>query len=104
MSGRFVGFIYVLLAFSVSHATGAELSISRQVSFELPRAPLTRFQKKRLPAGVQNLGQGSITAKFRVPKGLKNSPAIVAIHTCHDKDFYDPWMERLNDWGYVTFQ
>ncbi len=92
--------VLIILLFSTAYAT--ELTIDQQVSFELPRAPLTQMQEKRLPEGSQNLPGRTIVAHFRVPEKTSPLPAAVLIHTCHDAHYYLPWIERLNKWGFAT--
>lgn len=82
--------------------TPGQSAQSQPVEFELPRAPLTPLQKKRLPPDSRNISQGTFTGKLRLPIGQGPHPAMVVVRTCHDASFYDPWLDRLDQWGYAT--
>ncbi len=77
-------------------------AIDERVRFELNRAPMTPFQKQRLPAQSANLAQGTFTGRLRIPKATTRVPAAVLVHTCHDERHYLPWMRLLNSWGFAT--
>lgn len=84
------------------HAASANLSLDQLVQFDLVRAPLTPFQKKRLPADAQNLSQGTFSGKLRIPVSSEPIPAVVLFHTCHGDAHYASWVQALTGWGIAT--
>lgn len=77
-------------------------AVAQTVTFELPRAPLTPLQQKRLKTTATNLSQGHFSGDLRLPKGDGPHPAVVVIRTCHDAAHYAPWLDQLENWGYAT--
>ena len=75
---------------------------SQMVTFRGKPAPLTAFQKKRLPPGAKNPPGRELTAMLRIPKGNAPHPAVILIHTCHNVDYYLPWIKKFNSWGLAT--
>lgn len=80
----------------------ANVTDDETVVFQVPAAPLTKFQKQRLPQGSQNPRGPKITARLRMPQKTGRMPAIVIVHSCHNPAFYLPWIKRLNSWGLAT--
>ncbi len=94
---------FALLLIAGAWMTGPANAIEdTQVSFEIPRAPLTKFQKARLPTGYKNPAGRTLQARLRIPESEGRMPALVLVHTCHDPAVYQPWIERLNGWGHAT--
>ncbi len=92
--------IYLLMS---SHsANAADKIVDTLVHFELPTAPLTKFQRSRKATPSGNLQQGIFTARLRLFPGKRKSPAAVVVHTCHNDGHYEPWLNRLNSWGFAT--
>lgn len=91
-----------LMLFSISVTLATEVKVDETVEFQIPQAPLTPMQVHRLPKGSTNLQHRSFTARLRIPEQITRVPAAVMIHTCHDAVIYQPWIERLNDWGFAT--
>ncbi|VAV98113.1 hypothetical protein MNBD_ALPHA08-88 [hydrothermal vent metagenome] len=89
------------LVFSGSLATGQETD-PQTVIFRGKPAPLTAFQKRRLPPGAKNPPGRELTAVLRIPKSDTPRPAVIMIHTCHDPAYYLPWIKRFNSWGLAT--
>ncbi|WP_420414554.1 dienelactone hydrolase family protein [Roseibium sp.] len=83
-------------------AWGVELSENKLVAFELPVAPATSLQQLRQDTSVRNLPQGTLSGRLRVPAADRKLPAVVVVHTCHGEKAYEPWLDRLNTWGYAT--
>ena len=77
-------------------------ALAETVTFELPRAPLTPLQQKRLTTSARNLPQGRFSGDLRLPAGDGPHPAVVVVRTCHDAGHYSPWLDQLEDWGYAT--
>ena len=92
----------VILLVLPTEARTAELAVDKIVSFDLPHAPLTLLERQRLGARAVMPAQGSFAARLRVPKANKKVPAVVAIHTCHNPSYYDPWLKRLSERGFAT--
>ena len=84
------------------HAASANLAIDHEVQFDLHRAPLTPFQKKRLSADAKNLSPGTFSGRLRIPGAAAPVPAVVLFHTCHGEAHYAPWVQALNGWGIAT--
>lgn len=91
-----------LMLLSVSVTLATEVKVDETVEFQIPQAPLTPMQVQRLPKGSTNLQHRSFTAQLRMPEQITKAPAAIEIHTCHDAVIYQPWIERLNDWGSAT--
>ncbi len=93
--------IVCLLMASYS-ANAADEMIDTFVHFELPTAPPTKLQRSRNAPPSSNLTKETFTARLRLHPGNRKSPAAVVIHTCHDDSYYEPWLNRLNRWGFAT--
>ena len=91
-----------MAAMLLSTAVSAMEINPAKVTFRGKPAPLTAFQKKRLPPGAKNPPGRELAAVLRVPEGDKPRPALVLIHTCHNSDFYLPWIKHFNSWGFAT--
>lgn len=83
-------------------AWGLELFENKLVAFELPVAPATSLQQLHQDTSVRNLPQGTLAGRLRVPEADRKLPAVVVVHTCHGEKAYEPWLDRLNTWGYAT--
>ncbi|MBO6508146.1 MAG: dienelactone hydrolase family protein [Roseibium sp.] len=94
--------LFVALAGLPGNAWSQGTAASHAVTFELPRAPLTPLQKKRLPESARNIPQGAFSGELRLPPGDGPHPALVVVRTCHDASYYQPWLARLQGWGYAT--
>lgn len=73
-----------------------------RVVFPLPVSPPTRLEIERGMAGANAATPATFRGLLRVPTGAGKAPAVVLVHTCHGPSFYQHWLERLNDLGYVT--
>ncbi len=82
--------------------TIANDAVSKKVTFRGKPAPLTAFQKRRLPPGAKNPPGRELNAVLSLPAGKGPHRAAILIHTCHDANFYQPWVKRLNSWGIAT--
>lgn len=103
MGLRFLTAVTALFLWWPGVAASAELSENRLVRFELPLAPATSLQEQRQGKSAGNLAQGSLVGRVRVPEIKGRLPAVVVVHTCHGEAMYEPWLDRLNTWGYATF-
>ncbi|MEM7429365.1 MAG: dienelactone hydrolase family protein [Pseudomonadota bacterium] len=97
---RFVALVLIVSLFAPVDLFAEENR--KTVVFEIPRAPLTSFQKARLPAGHTNPAGRKLSAALIVPPGEGRVPAVVLVRTCHDSRYYQPWTDRLHAWGYAT--
>lgn len=99
---RFLASLATLAALFFTTAVIAKEVKPAKVTFRGKPAPLTAFQKKRLPPGAKNPPGRELTAVLRIPEGDKPRPAVILIHTCHNPAFYLPWIKQLNSWGLAT--